>query len=74
MKKVRLFNYHNNGNDSKVNVYFADGTEWHRTITSQEVQKLAHEGESYLPILLDKYNEPQPKTERLKMYGRKVFF
>lgn len=74
MKKVRLFNYYNNAHESKVNVYFADGTEWHRTITSQDVQKLAHEGESYLPTLMEKYKQPQPKPEYLKLYDKKVYF
>lgn len=32
MEKIRLFNYHNNGSDSKVNVYFPNGKEWHRAI------------------------------------------
>ena len=48
MEKVRLFNYYNNGSDSKVNVYFANGKEWHRTIDSSDVQKLAHEGDFIL--------------------------
>ena len=45
MEKVRLFNYYNNGSDSKVNVYFANGNERHKTIDSSDVQKLAHEWE-----------------------------
>ncbi len=45
MKKVRLFNHYNNGANSKVNVYFVDGTEWHRTVDASDVQKLAKEGE-----------------------------
>ena len=56
MEKVRLFNYYNNGSDSKVNVYFANGKEWHRTIDSSDVQKLAHEGEWYLKTLFGKYS------------------
>lgn len=57
MEKVRLFNYYNNGSDSKVNVYFANGKEWHRTIDSSDVQKLAHEGEGYLKTLFGKYSQ-----------------
>lgn len=74
MKKIRLFNYHNNGNESKVNVYFADGTEWHRTVMACEVRKLAREGENYLPVLMEKYKQPQPKPEYQKLYGKKVYF
>ena len=63
MKKVRLFNHYNNGANSKVNVYFVDGTEWHRTVDASDVQKLAKEGEKYLPQLMEKYKEPQKKQE-----------
>ena len=63
MKKVRLFNHYNNGADSKVNVYFEDGTEWHRTVDASDVMKLAKEGEKYLPHLFEKYREPQPKKK-----------
>lgn len=73
MKKVRLFNYHNNGNNSKVNVYFEDGTEWHRTVESYDVQQLAHQGETYLEILLKKYKDHQPKQEFQKVYVNKQF-
>ena len=73
MKKVRLMNFHNNGDNSKVNVYFEDGTEWHRTVTAYEVTRLAHEGEAYLEVLLKKYKNPQPKPEFLKGYFQKVF-
>lgn len=74
MKEVRLFNYYNNGDDSKVNVYFADGAEWHRTITSTDVQKLAHEGKSYLPTLCEKYRQPQPKPRYVKGYIKKMYW
>ncbi len=73
MKKVRLFNYYNNGDNSKVNVYFEDGTEWHRTIESYDVQQLAHQGETYLEILFKKYKTPQPKQEFQKVYVNKQF-
>ena len=63
MKKVRLFNHYNNGANSKVNVYFEDGTEWHRTVDASDIQKLAKEGEKYLPQLMKKYKEPQKKQE-----------
>ena len=57
MEKVRLFNYYNNGSDSKVNVYFANGKERHRTIDSSDVQKLAHDGgKGYLKTLFGKYS------------------
>lgn len=63
MKKIRLFNYYNNGAESKINVYFADGTEWHRTVDAIDVMKLAKEGDKYLPHLFEKYKEPQKKQE-----------
>ena len=63
MKKIRLFNYYNNGADSKIHVYFEDGTEWHRTVDAYDVMKLAKEGDKYLPKLFEKYKEPQPKQK-----------
>lgn len=68
MKKVRLFNHYQNGNQSKVNVYFADGTEWHRAVLGTDVERLSHEGESYLGVLMEKYAEVQPWANR---YGRR---
>lgn len=68
MKKVGLFNHYQNGNQSKVNVYFADGTEWHRTVLGTDVERLSHEGESYLGILMEKYAEVQSLANR---YGRR---
>lgn len=68
MKKVRLFNHYQNGNQSKVNVYFTDGTEWHRTVLGTDVERLAHEGEAYLEVLMVKYAEVQPWAKR---YGRR---
>ena len=56
MEKVRLFNYYNNGSDSKVNVYFANGKERHKTIDSSDVQKLAHDRKWYLKTLFVKYS------------------
>ena len=56
MEKVRLFNYYNNDNDNKKKNYFTNGKEWHRTIDSSDVQKLAHEGEGYLKTLFEKYS------------------
>ena len=74
MKKIRLYNHYNNGNNSKVNVYFEDGTEWHRTVTAYDVMRLAHEGETYLEVLLKKYKNPQPKPEFVKGYHFKKVF
>ena len=54
MEKVRLFNYYNNGSDSKVNVYFANGKERNKTIDSSDVQKLAHDRKWYLKTLFGK--------------------
>ena len=68
MKNVRLFNHYQNGRDSKVNVYFTDGTEWHRTVSSHDVERLAHEGLPYLKVLFEKYKAPQPWAVH---YGRK---
>lgn len=73
MKKIRLYNHYNNGNNSKVNVYFEDGTEWHRTVTAYEVTRLAHLGEAYLKVLLEKYKYPQPKEEFVLGKFRKVY-
>lgn len=73
MKKVRLFNFYNNGSNSKVNVYFQDGTEWHRTVEAYEVQQLAHQGEVYLSTLFKKYKVPQPKPEFQKLNVNKRF-
>ena len=56
MEKVRLFNYYNNGSDSKVNVYFANGKERHKTIDSYDVQKLAYDWKGYLKTLFVKYS------------------
>jgi hypothetical protein len=67
-KTIRKFNYYNNGTESKVNVYFTDGTEWHRTIQAREVVELAHCGEEYLKDLFAKYREPQPKSEPQRLY------
>lgn len=66
-------NFHNNGDNSKVNVYFEDGTEWHRTVTAYEVTRLAHEGLAFLEVLFEKYTIPQAKPEFLKGYFQKVF-
>lgn len=73
MKKVRKFNYYNNGSNSKLNVYFEAGTEWHRTIEAYEVQQLAHQGEVYLPTLFEKYKASQPKPEFQKIHLNKIF-
>lgn len=67
-KTIRKFNYYNNGCDSKVNVYFTDDTEWHRTIQANEVVNLAHSGEDYLKELFVKYREPQKVSEPQRMY------
>ena len=69
MKKIRTYNHYNNGSQSRLNVYFEDGTEIHRQIESCEVTKLAHEGEKYLRVLLEKYKEPQPWAKKYTPYG-----
>jgi len=71
MKKVRLFNHYNNGNDSRVNVYFEDGTEWHRTVTAYDVTRLAREGVPYLLALMEKYKKPQGVRF---VNGRRIIF
>ena len=75
-KQIRKYNYYNNGAESKVNVYFDDGTEWHRTIQEREVTTLAHEGEQYLEVLFDKYYKPQPKPkpQRMRLGMRRKFY
>lgn len=48
---------------SKGVLVYGAGTEWHRTVDASDIQKLAKEGEKYLPQLMKKYKEPQKKQE-----------
>lgn len=73
MKEIRIYNFYNNGSNSKVNVYFKDGSQWHRTVEAYEVQQLSKKGETYLETLMQKYKEPQPKQVYLKMFVNKKF-
>lgn len=73
MKEIRVYNFYNNGSNSKVHVYFKDGTQWHRTVEAYEVQQLAKIGETYLETLMQKYKDPQPKPEYQKIFVNKKF-
>lgn len=73
MKTIRTFNAYNNGDQSKVNIYFADGTEFHRTISARDAMRIGREGESVLAEIMEKYSEPQPKPEPIKLTPREQY-
>lgn len=75
--EIKNITYYNNGTNSQLHVYFADGKEFHRTIQAYEVRKLARlrnidgDWQSCLAGLLKKYAAPQQQTGRpLLRYDR----
>lgn len=54
MKKVRTYNCYNNGGDSRLNVYFAEGSEYHGTIRAYDAIELGRSRGATLPALLAK--------------------
>lgn len=61
MKKVRTYNWHCDGSDSHINIYFEDGTYFCRTVSCADAIRLCKEGEAAIPYLMEKYAEPQKR-------------
>jgi len=66
-KEIRTYNTYNNGNDSKINVHFTDGTQWTRTIAAYDATMAMREGLPYVRHLMQKYAAPQPRPERQQL-------
>lgn len=67
MKEIRTFNSYNNGNDSRMNIHFTDGTMMRRRISAQDAIRIAKEGRDCLAEMIEKYAETQPKQERVHL-------
>lgn len=66
-KEIKTYNTYNNGNNSKINVHFTDGTQWTRTIAAYDATMAMREGLPYVRYLMQKYAAPQPRPERPRL-------
>lgn len=57
MKEIRTYNFYNNGDQSHLNIYFKDGTQWCRTIFQEDLQRVIKEKESCFEEVIKKYDK-----------------
>lgn len=60
MKTIRKMNAYTNGNDSRVNVYFEDGSRFCHRVTAEESVLAKKEGAPYIEKLMEKYKNEKP--------------
>lgn len=56
-------NAYTNGNDSRVNVYFEDGSRFCHRVTAEESVRAKKEGASYIEKLIEKYNDKDKEVK-----------
>ena len=59
MKVIRTYNFYNNGDQSHLNIYFKDGTQWCRTIFQKDLQRVIKEKESCFEEIMNRYDKSQ---------------
>ena len=59
MKEIKTYNFYNNGDQSHLNIYFKDGTQWCRTIFQEDLKKVIKEKEGCFEETMNKYNNLQ---------------
>jgi len=65
-RPVRTYNWFVNGDQSRINIHFVDGSQFSRTVTHRDAMKLCKEGLSCLPYLQEKY--PHPEKREIAFY------
>lgn len=74
MKTIRCFNSYHNGNDSRLNIHFTDGTQFSRRISAYDAVRIAKEGRACLEEMMSKYAAPQPKPRPVQMTPEEAHF
>lgn len=64
MKAIKSYNSYNNGDSSRMNIHFTDGTQFARTISAKDAIRIAKEGVDCLEEMIQKYAAPQANLYR----------
>ena len=67
MKTITRFNSYNNGNNSRMNIHFSDGSQFSRHISASDAIRIAKEGRACLVEMMQKYAKPDAKPEKVQM-------